>query len=250
MPDDITVVSPSTETTEAAAPESSTTDTQTTETPVVETPVAPVTPTDWRAKQREDATLNAHIQSEIARVRARDDRRSLRATAKTAVESENVNDALEVARRVASEVDEDEAHDTAWRTAANKVQPHLERLLKLDSSGQATDPHYVALHALVGKAEMDRRYDENPAAFVDWAEDKILDMRVEARMKKALPALAKGIASDAENAALRGVSTPLTGTAGAGRLTSEQYNSDPALRKKLQSTPEGRKQIDAMMARG
>lgn len=226
----------------------STTETQTTETPVVETPATP--PTDWRAKQREDASLNAHIQAEIARSKARDDRRALRNTANTAVTTADAAAAMEVSRRIAAEVDDEEVAVTAWRKSADKIQPLLERLLRIDSTGQATDPFYVALHNAVGRAEMDRRYDEDPAAFYDWAEDQIAERKLDARLKKSTAALTAGIKSDAENAALKGAPAPLSGGGGSpGTVSLDQYNSDAATRRKLQSTPEGRKQIDAMMAR-
>lgn len=262
MPDLETVVSGSTETAATESAASSTTDTQTAETPTTvesSTPTAPPTDAtpqekrDWRKEQRENADLNAYIQSEIAKARARDERRALKSTAKTAVETENVDVALDIARRIAAEpdeVDEDQQRSTAWQAKADKIAPHLERLLKLDATGQATNPYYVKLHQSVGKAEMDRRYDEDPEAFFDWADDQIQDMKLDEKLKKVAPSMARAIASDQTAEALKGMPTPLTGgTGGSGAVTVAQYNSDPALRAKLRSTPEGRKQIDEMMAR-
>ncbi len=247
--DDTIVVSGSTEGAAEASP--STTDTQTAVVePVVTAEPAATAPTDWRVKQREDASLNAHIQSEIARVRARDDRRALRTTAQTAVTTRNADAALEVSRQIAAEQDDEEVSDSAWRKSADQIQPLLNRMLRINASGQATDPFYVALHQATGKAEMDRRYDADPAAFYDWAEEQISEAKLEARLKKVVPALTKGIQSDAENAALRGAPSPLSGgTGGSSVITLDQYNADPAVRRKLQATPAGRAQIDAMMAR-
>jgi len=94
------------------------------------------------------------------------------------------------------------------------------------------------------------KYAEDPVAFVGWVDDQIMEMRVDEKLKKVAPALARGMASDEVHKQLRGMGTPLTGGAnGGGALTPDRYYSDPDLRKKLQSTAEGRKQIDDMMAR-
>jgi len=208
---------------------------------------------DWRRKQREDAELNAHVQSEIAKARTRWQRQQLRATAQHAAQNEDADSALHVARQIAQEQDEPEegeVRDADWAKAAERVQPQLERLLQIDKDGRATNPYYVKLHQQVGREAMDKKYAEDPAAFVGWVDDQIMEMRVDEKLKKVAPALARGMATDEVHKQLRGMGTPLTGgAAGGGALTLEKYSADPALRRKLQSTPEGRAQIDAMMAR-
>jgi len=208
---------------------------------------------DWRKRQREDAELNAHIQSEIAKARTRWQRQQLRATAQHAAQNEDADSALHVARQIAQEQDEPEEGEVRsadWARAADRVQPQLERLLQINKDGQATNPYYVRLHQQVGRAEMDKKYAEDPAGFVNWVDDQIMEMRVDEKLKKVAPALARGMATDEVHKQLRGMGTPLTGgAAGGGALTLEKYSADPALRRKLQSTPEGRAQIDAMMSR-
>ena len=208
---------------------------------------------DYRQLLRDDPDFNAFHQSELKKALNRIERQRLRATAKSATDNEDADAALHVARQIAAEQDEPdegEAQSAAWMTAANRVQPQLERLLQLDKDGRATNPYYVRLHQQIGRAEMDKKYAEDPVAFVGWVDDQIMEMRVDEKLKKVAPALARGMASDEVHKQLRGMGTPLTGGAnGAGALTPDRYYSDPDLRKKLQSTAEGRKQIDDMMAR-
>lgn len=259
MPDQESVVSSGTESTTPEVAAASTTDTQASEstaessTPTSETPAEKQERIDWRQKQREDPDLNAYIQSQLARDRQKRERQALKSTAKQAVETENVDTALEIARRIAAEpdeLDEDSQRDQRWVTKANNIKPHLDRMLRMDATGQVTNPYYIKLHQATGKAEMDRRYDADPEAFYDWAEDQIQEMKLDERVKKVAPGMAKAMAADATHAALQGVQSPLTGgTGGSGSVSIDQYNSDAALRARLRSTPDGIKQINEMMRR-
>lgn len=207
---------------------------------------------DWRRIQREDADLNAHVQSEISKARTRWQRQQLRATAKSAADSENADAALDIARTIAQEQDEpdeNEAHDADWSRSADRVQPQLERLLQIDKDGRATNPHYVALHQREGKAAMDKRYAEDPVGFVNWVDDQIMEMRVDAKVKKVAPSLAGAMATDEANARLRGMPLPLGGSNSAnGALTLQSYEGMTfEQRQKLRK--ENPRLIDEMIAR-
>lgn len=181
---------------------------------------------DYRRLQREDPDLNAHIQRELAKARKSWERNQLRSTAKSAVETEDADTALKLAAQIASETDdedEDSGHTAQWSASAAKVRPHLDRMLRLDSTGQVTNPHYVALYNKVGKAEMDRRYAEDPEAFLDWASDQIDEIKFDATLKKRAPSLYQSGKADAENAALRNSTNLPPSTAGSAAQSDADF---------------------------
>ncbi len=232
--------------------ESSSVDTQadgTEQAPEQQTPQERI---DWRRKQREDAELNAHVQSEISKARTRWQRQQLRAAAQNAAQNQDADTALQIARHVAQEQDEPEdgeVQDVNWARAADKVQPQLERLLQLDGDGRATNPYYVRLHQQLGRAAMDKRYADDPVGFVSWVDDQIMEMRVDEKLKKVAPALAGAMAQDEAHSRLRGMPTPIGGSNSAnGSLTLQQYEGMTfEQRQKLRK--ENPRAIDDMIAR-
>jgi hypothetical protein len=250
MPEDPTVVSGDIETSSQTEPSTTESETGGTEQPPEQATVQERI--DWRKKQREDAELNAHVQSEIARARTRWQRQQLRATAQHAAQNEDADTAMAVARHVAQEQDEPEEGEVRsvdWARAADRVQPQLERMLQLDSEGRATNPYYVQLHQKVGRAEMDKKYAEDPVQFVNWVDDQIMEMRVDEKLKKVAPALAGAMAQDDAHARLRGMPQPLGGSNSAnGSLTLEMYEGMTfEQRQKLRQT--NPRAIDDMIAR-
>lgn len=208
---------------------------------------------DWRAKQREDAELNAHVQSEIAKARTRWQRQQLREHAKAATEANDPNYSRYVAQQVAAEQDEpsdeSEPHDVNWSQAADRVQPQLERLLQLDGQGQATNPYYVALHKREGRAAMDKRYAEDPVGFVNWVDDEIMEMRVDAKVRKVTPSVAGAMAQDEAHTRLRNQTAPLGGSNSAnGAITLDQYN-DMTFTERQELRKKNPRAIDDMIAR-
>jgi len=252
MAEDPNVVTDTTEDPSPADPSSVETQTEGSEQPPEnQTPQEKI---DWRRKQREDAELNAHVQSEIARARTRWQRQQLREHAKAATAANDPNYSRYVAQQVAAEQDEpDEGdaapHDADWARAADRVQPQLERLLQLDGEGRATNPYYVALHQRLGRAAMDKRYAEDPVGFVSWVDDQIMEMRVDEKVKKVAPSLAGAMAQDEAHSRLRGMPTPIGGSASAnGALTLERYEGMTFdERQKLRK--ENPRAIDEMIAR-
>lgn len=238
------VVSSGTETS-AVADTSSTTSTQTEDTTVASTESTTEQTAqerkDYRRLQKEDADLNSHVQKEIARARARWEKQQLKATAKTAVDQGDTVTALSLAQRIASEpdeVDEDDStgHSVQWQQKANKVQPHLERLLRIDDNGQATNPYYVKLFEKVGQKDLDARYAKDPGGFVDWLDDQLTDLRVDDMLRKKAPSLYEAGKLDGQNSALAGAPKPLNGTAAgggkrwtpesAGKLSPAEYRAN------------------------
>ena len=207
---------------------------------------------DWRKLQREDAELNAHIQSEISKARTRWQRQQLRATAQQAAQNEDADTALAITRHIAQEQDEPDESDTRdahWAQSADRVQPQLERLLQLDKDGLATNPYYVQLHQRVGRSEMDKRYAADPVAFVHWVDDQIMEMRVDEKVKKVAPSLAGAMAQDEAHRQLRGMPTPLGGSNSAnGALTLESYEA-MTFEQRQKIRKENPRAIDDMIAR-
>lgn len=183
---------------------------------------------------KEDPTLEAEFnverQRDLARARTRWQRQQLREHAKAATEANDPQYSRYVAQQVAAEPDEEaddgETHDANWSQSADRIQPQLERLLQLDAQGQATNPYYVALHKREGRAAMDKRYAADPVEFVNWVDDQIMEMRVDAKLKKVAPSMAAALAQDEAHTRLRNQTAPLGGSNTAnGTMTLEGFQS-------------------------
>lgn len=181
---------------------------------------------------------------------AAEKRRDLKQRATRAVTSEDADTALEVAKQIAAEPDEDDDRPAwqtpAWREKLDAVQPYLNRLLKR--------PEYEALYA-AKRADMDALYGRDPEAFAEWVDEETLGLRVKtavgAAVGPAANALAKGITTEQVAQALQHVPVPLSGGGGAnGALSWARYEAMSWDEKHaLRATPEGRRQIDEMIAR-
>jgi hypothetical protein len=244
VPDPADAVSGATETPVEETEQSSSTDTQ-----ASEEQEAPAVKADYRKLHREDPDLNAYIQSELAKARNKWERQQVRTRAAQIVEAGDKDAALDVTRYVANEQDEDEQVDTAWADKAERVQPQLDHLLRLNAQGQATNEWYIRVHQKYGKAEMDKRYAADPLEFLNWVDDEIQDMRVEAKLKKVAPSLAEAMATDQVNRQLAKAGAPLTGGAGSGTgLSPEQWEA-MTWQQRQEIRQKNPKQIDDMVAR-
>ena len=254
-----TVVSGATETAPVTA-EPSSASTQTTPTegaePVEQT-AAPKTAAEKKRLRdliKEDPELaaeyNAEVQKANAKAQKRWERQQLKLDAKAAVDADDPEAAIGIARHVATEPDDDD--ETPDPTAGARKAAAL----NADKAFLA-DPDYAELfNSDGGKDTIQKLFKEiaDPDALKTRlrAEGRRLAIKREVRdaIKASLPDIQKAAHEEAVNTTLKDLPVPLSGNAGvAGGVTLDRYNSDQGLRRKLQSTPEGRKQIDDMMAR-
>lgn len=176
---------------------------------------------------REDPAYNAEFQRELSRAISRRERAATREAARSATAAGDKDAAATVAARVAQEQDDDDDEgDHGWSpeklAKLERVRPQLELLMDLDEQNQAHDEWYIRVYERVGKADIDRRLNEDPQAFARWLRNET----DKERLKSLAPSLAGAIKADEDNARLRRAPAPLTGGAGGGgSLTLSRYES-------------------------
>lgn len=171
-------------------------------------------PTDWRARIKEDPELAKVIQEEANRIFQKSRDRERRAQAKklaqevdTAPDTETrAAKAAELAKIVATEEDPEERDNAEFLTKARTAETAIARLRNTDEYADVWNKH--------GKAEMDRRWHQDPEAFADWIWEQVTDLRAERRARGKADTLSEAKATDIVNQRLRNLPTPMTGATG------------------------------------
>lgn len=202
--------------------------------------------TDWQKAQHEDPTLKAYIDDAIARARASDRNKARRDKARAAVSStdqaEAARAALDVARDLAAEEVPEETNTAKWREKKDKVLPFLDRMTDTDE--------YADLWKKHGKAEMDKRFFDDPEKFADWVFNEVTEARVNKRADKRAMDLAKAMSAEQTSDALRNLPTPIGGSMGGnatGGMTLDRLMSMSA-GERIKWKRENASQYDALVA--
>ncbi len=169
---------------------------------------------DYRQLYREDPEFKSWYDEDVNRrvqkIISKQERKAEREKLMRAVEDPVA--AIEYAQSRKQTVD---AEDAAESTASEIQTQAKEAVQALVNRPGWTDL-YADLYKAEGRAKMDERFFKDPAAFVDWVEEKLLDAmadrRAEERAKKIAPEIAKGLALSEVNEKLKGVPVPLMAT--------------------------------------
>ena len=236
MPDEITqgtgsaAETSATVSEETSAPEStpSAQDGSSATTPAAETPAQKTAAQRKRLKEllAEDPDLNADYQRELSKdVEKRLKRANRRSLAKEAeIAAEDPDVAMEFSKKVKPLLDaEDEDDDTPvyqraeWRAKHEASQP----LLQVLTTGENADL-YAEVYAKHGRADMDKRFLADPEAFTNFLISEYIEQKAAQRAKKSVPAVAEAMATEKTAAAMQGLPTPLSGSAGTDSMSARE----------------------------